>query len=395
MERSKTKIKLAIYSFSILMMGVIAIAGGMGVLGARFGPLGYDVSQLMAIPSIPIIIVTIVAGKLQEYIPIKVLVIIGILCFLIGGIVPAFLTSFPAILVLRAVFGVGVGLAQTLSSALVGMHFEGAERQKVMGIQTSAQMIGAAVMMFASGYLAKISWEATFWVHILAVLSLIVVLVCLPMDKPMRKSGGQASTEKVKLTGGAYGWAITLTIFFLAGMILAQFVAIFMQEHGIGGAAESGNATLLFALGGFLTGLIYGKLNSALKNFTLTFGCVLGIIAFLFIAFAKSVALAYLGSFIYGGCISVVMAFVMTATAMSVKPNAIPLAIALTTCGQNLGSYFCPIIARWGAGLFGSDITKNVFLFGCLIFAIIGIVYIFWGIAETKRQKGQERVSVT
>jgi MFS family permease len=361
----------------------------MGVLGAKFGPLGYDVSQLMAIPSIPIIIVTIVAGKLQEYIPIKVLVVVGILCFIVGGIVPAFLSSFSAILVLRVIFGIGVGLAQTLSSALVGMHFEGAERQKVMGIQTSAQMIGAAVMMFASGYLAKIRWEATFWVHTLAILSLIVVLVCLPMDKPMRKSGGHGSSEKVKLTGSAIGWALTLTIFFLAGMILAQFIALFMQEHGIGGAPESGNATLLFAIGGFVTGLIYGKLNSVLKNFTLTVGCLLGIIAFLLIAFAKGVGMAYVGSFIYGGCISVVMASVMTATAMSVKPNAIPLAIALTTCGQNLGSYFCPIIARWGAGLFGSDITKNVFLFGCLIFAIIGIIYVFWGIAETKRQKNQ------
>jgi len=375
------------------MMGVIAIAGGMGVLGAKFGPLGYDVSQLMAIPSIPIIIVTIVAGKLQEYVPIKVLVIIGILCFLVGGIVPAFLTSFSAILVLRAVFGVGVGLAQTLSSALVGMHFEGAERQRVMGVQTSAQMIGAAVMMFASGYLAKINWEAIFWVHILAVLSLIVVLICLPMDKPMRNAGGgHASTEKVKLTGGAIGWAITLTFFFFAGMILAQFLALFMQDHGIGGAAESGNATLLFALGGFFTGLVYGKINSALKNYTLTFGCVLGIIAFLLIVFANGVGLAYVGSFIYGGCISVVMAFVMTATAMSVQPNAIPLAIALTTCGQNLGSYFCPIVARWGAGLFGTDITKNVFLFGCLIFAIVGVIYIFWGIAETKKQKSQVSV---
>ena len=103
---------------------------------------------------------------------------------------------------------------------------------------------------------------------------------------------------------------------------------------------------------------------------------MLGIIAFLLIAFANGVGLASVGSFIYGGCISVVMAFVMTATAMSVQPNAIPLAIALTTCGQNLGSYFCPIVARWGAGLFGTDITKNVFLFGCLIFAIVGVIYV-------------------
>ncbi|HWQ80474.1 MAG TPA: MFS transporter [Anaerovoracaceae bacterium] len=385
MEESKGRIKLAIYSFSILMMGVIAIAGGMGVLGAKFGPEGYDIAQLMAIPSIPIIIVTIVAGKLQEYVPIKVLVVIGILCFIVGGIAPAFVDSFSVILVLRAVFGVGVGLAQTLSSALVGMHFEGAERQKVMGIQTSAQMIGAAVMMFASGYLAKINWEAIFWVHILGVLSLIVVLICLPTNKPMRSAGG--NVEKAVLTGAAVRWAATLTVFFICGMTLAQFLSIFMQEHGLGGPAESGNATMIFAIGGFLMGLFYGKLNSVAKNFTLTVGCFVGVVSYLIVAFSTGTAMAYIGSFVYGACVTIVVANIMTSTAMSVKPVAIPLAIALTTCGQNLGSYFCPLISRWGAELIGDDITMNVFIFGAIVFAVIGIVYIFLGAAETSKQK--------
>lgn len=385
MEKSKMKIKLGIYSFSVLMMGVIAIAGGMGVLGAKFGPEGYDVAQLIAIPSIPIIIVTIVAGKLQEYIPIKALVIVGILCFIIGGIGPAFIESFSIILVLRVVFGVGVGLSQTLSSALVGMHFEGGERQKVMGVQTSAQMIGAAVMMFASGYLAKISWQAIFWVHILAVISLIAVLILLPTNKPMRSDGG--TVERVSLTGAAICWAVTLTIFFVCGMILAQFLSIFMQEHGIGGPAESGNATMIFAMGGFLMGLVYGKLNSITKNLTLTVGCFVGAVAYIVVAYSANVTMVYVGSFLYGLCVTIVMASIMTATAMSVKPVAIPLAIAVTTCGQNLGSFFSPIISRWGAALIGGDITRNVFIFGAIVFCIIGVVYIFWAIAEGKSQK--------
>lgn len=385
MEDSKMKIKLGIYSFSVLMMGVIAIAGGMGVLGAKFGPEGYDVAQLIAIPSIPIIIVTIVAGKLQEYIPIKALVIVGILCFIIGGIGPVFIESFSTILVLRVIFGVGVGLSQTLSSALVGMHFEGGERQKVMGVQTSAQMIGAAIMMFASGYLAKINWQAIFWVHILAVISLIVVLIFLPTNKPMRSKGG--TVEKVSLTGAAIRWAVTLTIFFVCGMILAQFLSIFMQEHGIGGPAESGNATMIFAMGGFLMGLVYGKLNSITKSFTLTVGCFVGAVAYLVVAYSANVTMAYVGSFLYGLCVTIVMASIMTATAMSVQPVAIPLAIAVTTCGQNLGSYFSPLISRWGAAFIGEDITRNVFIFGAIVFCIIGLVYIFWAIAEAKSQK--------
>jgi MFS family permease len=385
MEQSNEKIKLSIYSFSILMMGVIAIAGGMGVIAQHFP--GRDINALIALPSIPIIIVTIVAGKLQEYIPIKVLVVIGILCFIVGGILPAFIDDFSTILIMRVIFGVGVGLAQTLSSALVGMHFEGAERQKVMGLQTSAQMIGAAVMMFASGYLARFGgWSGTFYVHLLAILSLIVVLLFLPMDKPLRNQKDGAPAEKIRLTGAAIGWALTLTIFLFGGMILAQFLALYMAEHNIGDADIAGWGTMIFAIGGFLMGLLYGKLNSAAKNVTLSIGLFVGVAAYLLVGFSENLALTIIGSFLYGACVSIVMASVMTATAMSVAPIAIPLAISLTTCGQNIGSYICPYVSLAAAGLFGPDLTRNVFICGAILFGVMGIITLIWGIAQNSRK---------
>jgi MFS family permease len=391
MEQSKKKIELSIYSFSILMMGVIAIAGGMGVIAQQFP--GRDIGALIALPSIPIIIVTIVAGKLQEYIPIKILVVIGVLCFIVGGILPVFMTDFSTILVMRVIFGVGVGLSQTLSSALVGMHFEGAERQKVMGLQTSAQMIGAAVMMFASGYLARFGgWSGAFYVHLLAIVSLIVVLICLPMDKPLRnQKGGDAPAEKVKLTGAAVGWAVTLTIFFFAGMILAQFLALYIGTHIITddpgvAATVSGWGTMIFALGGFFMGLLYGRLNSVAKNATLGIGLFVGVAAYLIVGFSGTVPVMIVGSFLYGACVSIVMASVMTATAMSVSPIAIPLAIALTTCGQNIGSYICPYIATAVGGLLGDDLTRNVFIFGAILFAVMGVITFIRGIAQNSRK---------
>jgi MFS family permease len=385
MEQSKKRIELSIYSFSILMMGLIAIAGGMGVIAQHFP--GRDISALIALPSIPIIIVTIVAGKLQEYIPIKVLVVIGILCFIVGGVLPVFTSDFPTILVMRVIFGVGVGLTQTLAFALAGIHFEGAERQKVMGLQTSAQMIGAAVMMFASGYLARFAgWSGTFYVHLLAILSLIIVLLFLPMDKPQRQKGGGAPAEKVKLTGAAVGWAVTLTVFFLGGMILAQFLALYLDAHEIGGPEVAGLGTMIFALGGFVMGLLYGKLNSAAKNVTLSIGLFVGVASYLIVGFSGTVPVAIVGSFLYGACVSIVMASVMTATAMSVSPIAIPLAIALTTCGQNIGSYICPYISMAVGGLLGGDLTRNVFIFGAILFAVMGVISLIWGIAQNSRK---------
>src|SRR5665647_914225 len=171
MKQGNGKIKLAIYSVSILMMGVIGISSGLYVIGQHFSNVSQTSIQLLvALPSVIIIVVTPIIGKLQEIISMKTLIIFGILCFLVGGVVPALLSSFTAILVLRALLGVGVGIVQVLSVALVAAYFYGDERSKVMGQQTSAQMIGAAVMLFVSGYLATAGWNITFYVHLIAII---------------------------------------------------------------------------------------------------------------------------------------------------------------------------------------------------------------------------------
>jgi MFS family permease len=384
MKDEKAKIKLAIYSFSILMMGILAIAGGIGVIAQKFPE--NDISALMSLPSIPIIIVTLIAGKLQEYVPIKILVVTGILCFITGGTMPVIIDSFSVILVMRVVFGIGVGLLQTLSSALVGMHFDGTERQQVMGRQLSAQMLGAGGMMFAGGYLALIGWNVVFFVHLVAVVSLIIVFAWLPKNKPILHQIGANSVPvtKIRLTPPAIGWAATLTIFFLGCMILAQFLARYLAEHGLGDAGTAGTGTLIFAIGGFLAGLVYGKLNGIARQATLGIGLLLGAASYLLIAFSSNIPMAFAGSFLYGGCVSIVMASVMAETAMSVSPAAIPLAIAVTTCGQNIGSYFSPYAAQASAAIFGQDITKNVFIAGAILFCAMGILALIWGFSRIR-----------
>ena len=107
MLKSKGKIQVGIYLISILMMGVVGIASAISVIGANFPELSQtDVQTLISIPCIIIIPVTLIVGKLMQVMSKKLLAIIGIILFLIGGLVPAFMTSFLALQILRGVFGV-------------------------------------------------------------------------------------------------------------------------------------------------------------------------------------------------------------------------------------------------------------------------------------------------
>ncbi|MBE3581324.1 MAG: hypothetical protein IMW96_06800 [Thermoanaerobacteraceae bacterium] len=120
MQQSQSRVKLAIMSIGLLMMGVMAIATGLSVIAARFPEVSQTSIQLLiTLPCVVIIVVTPIVGKLQEYISMKTLVLLGIICFLAGGVLPAFLTSFSLILVCRAILGIGVGTVQVPASIVV------------------------------------------------------------------------------------------------------------------------------------------------------------------------------------------------------------------------------------------------------------------------------------
>ncbi|MGI9953136.1 MFS transporter [Moorellaceae bacterium AZ2] len=395
MQQSQGKVKLAIMSIGILMMGVMAIASGLSVIAARFPEVSQTSIQLLiTLPCVVIIVVTPIVGKLQEYISMKTLVLLGIICFLVGGVLPAFLTSFSLILVCRAILGIGVGTVQVLAPALVAASFEGDERSNVMGQLTSAQMIGCAVMVFVSGYLAMMGWNITFYVHLIALISLICAAAFLPPIKPMK--GGAARSEpaeKVELTAAAYGWAVTMLVFFISGLILATYLAFLVTDHNLGTAAEAGQATMIFAIGGFLMGLVYGRLAQFARNTSLAVGLFMGVIAYLIIAFAPNIFLVHLGSLIYGFSVTTVFASIMVGTSMSVKPVAVPLATSIVVAGQNLGSFLCPYIITPISALMSSDINMYAFITGAIWFAIMGVLAFIWGMARNARDSASAKIN--
>ncbi|MDR0596399.1 MAG: MFS transporter [Clostridiales Family XIII bacterium] len=391
----KTKIKIAIMSFCLLIMGVIAIAGGMGVIAAQF-PSSH-VNELIAFPSISVIVVTLLAGKLQEVVSSKLLVIIGIIFFLVGGLIPVFVDDYNLIIVTRFIIGIGIGLIQALAPALIGTNFDGDERQRVMGLLATFQMVGVAVMLQLGGILAQIGWNFTFYVHFIAVVSLICVIALLPYDKPREKANGNpdenAVKEKPKLTPSSISWALIMMVFFFGGMVLTQYMAQYMTIHQFGGqaaegAAMSGTALLFHAVGGIAGGILYGKLVMATRNTTISIGLFIGVASYLMAGFSENVPLAIAGSFLYGITISFVVASVLNYASGAVSPAAIPLSVVFAICGQNVGQFLCPYIAEpIGKLLVSDDMYRGTFIFGAALLAVMAVCLMVWGIRRNSKEK--------
>lgn len=386
MEKSKSKIQLGIYLIAILMMGVVGVASSMGVVAAAFPEVSMTNIQvgLISVPCIVIMVVTLLMGKLMQMFSKKVLAIVAIVLFLVGGILPGFMSSFTAIIVLRGVFGVGVGILQVVSTALVAENFEGAEREKVQGNLQAFQMLGCAVLVFVGGWLAAKGWRVAFYVHALAIVSLVAAILFIPNVKPTAAAAkaDDKPAEKAKLTGKMWVWMVVAFFVFCTGQVYSNNNAFLVVDKGIGDSAASGLGMAFFCAGGILMGLLYGKLAKALGKFTMAAGFFVMAASYVVMAVAPSIAVFYIGCLIFGLGMSVVMPNVFLNVGSSVAPAAVGLALSIATCVQNFGQFCSPYIVSPLTGLFGGSASVAAFYVAAGIGAVLGVAMLVKAFGE-------------
>ena len=398
---SKTKIKIGIYAMAVLMMGIVGVSGSLTVIGGAFPAASQSMIQsIISVPCLAVLPVTIISGKLMERMPKKTLGIIGMLIFLIGGVAPVVMTSLPLILVFRAIFGIGVGIVQAVASALVAENFFGPERESVQGTMTSAQMLGCAVMVFAGGWLGDAAWNYSFLVHGIAVLSLIIAFICLPVVKMAGKGGGPSFAEMdgpdfadaaekgtTRLNRSSWSWAGITFLLFIGVQVYTVYISYVLSEKSIGGAAESGATVAVACIGGFIMGILYGKLAGRTRHLTFATGLFVMALSYLILALAGSMAVIYAGGFVYGIAMAICMPAAFVNTANSVDAFSSAMALSITMCAQNLGQFVCPYIMNFATGMTGSEHPSTLtYVLAAVLLAGMGVPAVLWGMRKNRKE---------
>lgn len=381
---------------AVLMMGIVGVSGSLTVIGAQFSSASQSMIQsIISIPCLAVLPTTIFSGKLMERMPKKTLGIIGMLIFLIGGVVPVSLTSLPIILVFRGVFGVGVGIVQAVASALVAENFFGKEREAVQGTMTSAQMLGCAVMVFAGGWLGDMAWNASFLVHGIAILSLIIAFICLPLvraSKNAENDGAAFDEESGRISGGrgktrlnksSWSWAGITFLMFIGVQVYTVYISYVLSEKSIGGAAESGATVAVACIGGFIMGILYGKLAGRAGHLTFAIGLFIMALSYVILAVAGSMMVIYVGGFVYGIAMAICMPAAFVNTANSVDAFSSAMALSITMCAQNLGQFICPYIMNFITGITASAHPSTLtYILAAVLLAGMGVPAVLWGIRK-------------
>lgn len=219
---------------TILATAVPSIVGDLGGF-SQFTWLFsiYLLAQAVTVP---------VYAKLADTFGRKPIVLIGIGLFLLGSILCGFAWSLPALIVFRAVQGLGAGAIQPMAITIAGDIYTVAERAKVQGYLASVWAISAVLGPTLGGLFSQyVSWRWIFLVNIPLCLLAGWLIIRNFTEKVERRShridyaGATVLTLGLSLLvlavlegGQVWAWtsAQSLGAFALGALLLVVFVLI-------------------------------------------------------------------------------------------------------------------------------------------------------------------------
>lgn len=169
-------LKLSIWSVSILTsITGLAISPSLPAIQKQFPKVGEtELDMLISLPNLLLIPFVIITGKLAQSKSSITLIRIGSLVFILAAVGYQFAHSIFYLLMVSIFLGIGAGFVVPLAAQLPSVVFQGAERQKQMGICSGISNATQVLCTFLAGWLAMINWHSSFWVYAIALIPLLL-----------------------------------------------------------------------------------------------------------------------------------------------------------------------------------------------------------------------------
>ncbi len=375
-DRKHIKIIVAIFAASAMMASCNTLVPLLARIRESFPEqsvsqvqMVFTLTSLVAVPTM------LVSSALTRAFSKKALTAVSLLFMFVGGMIPVFVSeTFWVLYVAAALIGVGMGVLNVMSSALVSDHFKGLDKGRVMGVQSIALSCGSALMSWLSGEIAKTAhWSRAMLVFLIALPLLVVFLLFMPADSrtPIQPSGKAVYNRRLI-------FFVILTLFW--GLLYTSFqtnVAMFIEETGYGDTAFAGVVSAVFMVIGIPCGLLMGPMIKATKSKLLPLAILSAAAGMLCAAFARGPVPIFIGSLLVGVAFGTYGPASNTAAATMVPAEAAAAGIALMKAVGHFGRFFSPKVLNAVSELFGGGFRK-VFLVGGVGLAILGAVFLIF-----------------
>ena len=345
MSKNSKMVTATILSMSLLtVMAAAAIAPAMGIIKQHFASASDILLQLIiSLPALFIIITNLFFLQISRVFRTRTIAIIGLMLYVVAGTGCFFIDNLYAILVMRAILGVSVGLIMPLSTGLLSYFYPPEEQAHLMGLSAAMNQMGGVVGTLLAGILASIEWNYAFLVYIFGLVALLMIIRWLPNEKlGSANKRGKAFEPKqlLKFHPSVIGMLLLTMVFFVFPTNSAIITG--KQLH-----LNTETITILMValdLLAFVAGLLFGRLMGCFRKTIKYFPPVALIIGYIFYAEAHNMGMILIGSAFIGLANGVGVPYLMTIGSIKGGKNSATTVMPLLSAALYLGQFISPII---------------------------------------------------
>ncbi len=335
---------------------------------------------VLTIPALFIALGSPLLGALNDKIGRLPVLFICLLIYTIGGTGGLYLNSLMAIIISRAVLGIGVAGIMTSFTTLIGDYYHGDERNQMMGLQAAFMALGGFVFLSSGGVLADIGWRWPFATYTFALV--VLPMVWMFLKEPSTNLSEQSDLTKTNFL--SHEKILVVLTFFLGLLFMIIFYMIpvqlpfYLKEIDIESNTLAGIALASLTLMGGIASLFYRKLKTRLTfNMVYAFLFLMAAIGYFIISTAHNYTIVIIAQVISGLGFGLFM------------PNAVLCLMNMTpfrlrgrivggfTTAIFLGQFLSPIVVQplvKFTGLSTSFKMASYILFAIAIVYLVGIV---------------------
>lgn len=358
-------------SMATVMAGA-AISPALGLIAQAFPDASPTVIKLiLTAPSIMIIPFSFLSSYLTSKLRKRTIIMIGLIIYVIGGIIPQFLSQIEFILFFRLLLGAGVGLLMPLSMSLINDYYAGKERTQMMGYNSAFSNFGGIVTMLLAGWLATFGWRVPFNVYLLGFVIFILIFFFLPKGEIQEQS---TAKTKTKMPLAVYGYALAMGGVMLAYYSIATNMALYLEQTKLGGATIAGTVVAFTTVGGMTTSLLLVRIESVFQKFVIPVMLFSMGLAFLLLSFTSHLSVVIISVCLVGFGQGSLFPIIVIKALDHVTMQQADRAVAITSSFTFLGQFLSPIVLD-GIGKIANN-TAIRFQYGTLAVIILTIVLI-------------------
>ncbi len=373
---------VSILSLSLLtVMAGAAVAPALGVIQAHFSDTNpLFVQMIISVPALFIVITNFIFPKLCKVFSAKTLVLMGLLLYTAGGCASGLFDNIFAVLVMRALVGIGVGIIMPLSTGLLSYYFPPEKQVGLMGYSSAMNQMGGVIATLLSGLLANISWRVSFLVYLMGLISIVLCLFYLPNDKITQETQAKEDRGEKETAGGVGVFRANIMYILAMFLLMSTFFiypANFAMETVSEGIIPQNYIAVIMAgmdFVAFCGGLLFVRAKRLLGGKTKFLAPLCFLIGYLLLALLGGWTGTLLGSVFVGFANGAGIPYIMSEASMKAGKAAATTVMPLISAALYLAQFVSPVLMSAVTAIFGGTVPHLPYCFAI----VLSILFVLW-----------------